>query len=250
METDKMENIPKELKLLNRKRNLKKGSINNKISVIKKQDLYTFEELKEKGEKKLNISTTLEELKNSIKIFDVDEKMNLEYLNKLENLNGEEAFNEFKKYMYSLQYEKRVEFINNHKTQILEIQKKYVPSFVFCQEIQLEKLFFELLKFILDEGGKDLSTIYTAFCTNFFIEALEFNIPLIYGNEELFYSYLINSFYNFFIINSEYPKIISANKEMNPNYIKIKKRKTSMIKKGKIVDENLGKYVGDNLIYD
>ena len=250
METDKMENISKELKLLNRKRNLKKGSINNKISVIKKQDLYTFEELKEKGEKKLNISTTLEELKNSIKIFDVDEKMNLEYLNKLENLNGEEAFNEFKKYMYSLQYEKRVEFINNHKTQILEIQKKYVPSFVFCQEIQLEKLFFELLKFILDEGGKDLSTIYTAFCTNFFIEALEFNIPLIYGNEELFYSYLINSFYNFFIINSEYPKIISANKEMNPNYIKIKKRKTSMIKKVKITEENPDNYEEDNLIND
>ena len=178
METDKMKNISKELKLLNRKRNLKKDSINNKISFINKQDLYTFEELKEKGQKKLNISTTLEELKNNIKIFDVDEKINIEYLNKLEKLNKEEAFNEFKKYMYSLQYEKRLDFIKDYKTQILEIQKKYDASFIFCQEIQLEKVFFELLKFILDEGGKDLSTIYTAFCTKFFIEALEFNIPL------------------------------------------------------------------------
>ena len=68
------------------------------------------------------------------------------------------------------------------------------------------------------------------FAKKFYVDTLEYKIPIIYGNDELFFAHLINSFYNFFIINKSYP-ILTLESKIDLSDIKIKKRESSMIMK-------------------
>ena len=228
----KIQKLSKDLQLLNKKRNSKnKSQDDNSLNEdIDKKDLLSFEELKKNAEISLNNAEGIEDLKNSISIYDVDEKLNLYYLKKFEKINKEKAFDEFCKYMYTIPFKERILYIKKYENQILNIQKKYNKDFIFIQSQELEKVFLDLVKFFIDNKNQNLSIFYYNFCTKFFIEALDFKIPLVFGNDELVFSYLINSFYNFFCINKDFPEF-DIDDNINLYSIKIKKRKASMIKK-------------------
>ena len=225
--------MEKEKKFLNKKRNLKNNSSNNNI----KKDLMTFKELKIKAKKMIKKAKTIQELKNCIKIYDVCEDINLQYLKSIYKIDIKECYNEFIKYQYTLAYNERVQFMKRYKKNLLKVQKKYSKDFIYCQEEKLENVFFNLLKYMIEENNLNLMNLYNKFCTTFYVETLAFNIPIIYGNSELFFSYLINAFYNFFIINKSYP-ILSLDDNININNIRIKKRKSSMIMKMKSIKKN------------
>ena len=102
--------LSKDLQLLNKKRNLKKKI--QDYNLLKegndKKDLLTFEELKKNAEISIKNSEGIEELKNSISIFDVDEQLNLYYLNKFEKIDERNTFNEFCKYMFTIPFKDRI----------------------------------------------------------------------------------------------------------------------------------------------
>ena len=226
--------LSKDLQLLNKKRNLLKKI--QDYNLLKegndKKDLLTFEELKKNAEISIKNSEGIEELKNSISIFDVDEQLNLYYLNKFEEIDERNTFNEFCKYMFTIPFKDRILYMKKYEKEIADIQKKYNADFIFVQDKELEKVFLDLLKFFVSNKNQGLSNVFYNFCTKYFIEAPDFNIPFIYGNDELIFSYLINSFYNFFCINKDFPEL-DIKENVNVYNIKIKKRKASMIKKVK-----------------
>ena len=120
--------LSKDLQLLNKKRNLQILYIyeepfnqyfkNKKLKKIQdynllkegndKKDLLTFEELKKNAEISIKNSEGIEELKNSISIFDVDEQLNLYYLNKFEEMDERNTFNEFCKNMLTIPFKDRI----------------------------------------------------------------------------------------------------------------------------------------------
>ena len=192
----------------------------------------TYKELKEKAQNKLNKAENLLDLKASLKFYDIDEKLNLIYLNKLYEINKGQAFKEFISKKYTLKYDDRLVFTQLFENEIINEQKKYGNEFVLCQNDKLENVFLNLLKYISKEKNLQLSDLYSQFCNKYYIDTPEFNIPFIYGNDELIFSYAINSFYNFFIINREYPIFKLENTGIiDINSAKIIKRKSSMLKK-------------------
>ena len=65
--------MEKEKQFLMKKRNLKNNSSNNYI----KKDLLTYNELKRKAKKNMRKAKSINELKNCMKIYDVNEDINL-----------------------------------------------------------------------------------------------------------------------------------------------------------------------------
>ena len=181
----KTKKLSKDLQLLNKKRNLKKKI--QDYNLLKegndKKDLLTFEELKKNAEISIKNSEGIEELKNSISIFDVDEQLNLYYLNKFEKMDERNTFNEFCKYMFTIPFKDRILYMKKYEKEIADIQKKYNADFIFVQDKELEKVFLDLLKFFDSNKNQGLSNVFYNFCTKYFIEAPDFNIPFIYGND-------------------------------------------------------------------
>lgn len=225
-----MEENKEIMKLLNKKRNLKKKS--NEEEKKNKIDLMTYMELKEKAKQSISSSKTLKDFKNSIKIFDVDEIINSNYLERVGAINNKKVFDEFLYFKYTLKYDERIRLMKKYQDEIKITyeQNNYNKNFVLIQEKKLEEVFLNLLRFIIEEKGINLKKLFEKFCNDFYVDTLNLNIPIIYGNDELFFAYIINTFYNFFILNKDYPKI-KRNTPIDINEIKIKKRKTSMIKK-------------------
>ena len=222
---------------LNKKR---KRDLLNNSTIINKIDLLTYSELKNKAKNNLEYLFNLNALKNTIKIFDVDENINSIIINKIININEQEGFNKFLEYQYTLSFNDRIKFIKKFEQFIKKIEKKYPKDFNLCQSIKLEEVFFNFLKFIVEKKEIDLPTLYLKFCNQYYIETLEYNIPIIYGNDELFFAHLINSFYNYFIINKDFPLQL-YNDNINLNDVKIKKNNNSMItniKKNEIIGES------------
>ena len=238
-----MSKLPKDIKFLNKKRNLKKETINYNLynEKIFKKNLKTYQELKEEAQTISNYAKNIKDMENCIKIYDVNEEINLKYLKTLVEIDNKKGFDEFIKYKYTLNYEERINFMDIFKENLSNVQKDYSDKFVFCQKDRLEKVFLALLKFLIEEEKIDLSKLFGKFCKEFYIETLEYKIPIIYGNDELFFAHLINSFYNYFIINKLYP-IFSLNINLDLNNIKIKKRKSSMVIKSKIKEEQSNKF--------
>ena len=74
----------------------------------------------------------------------------------------------------------------------------------------------------------NINILYNKFCTTYYVETLAFKIPIIYGNNELFFAHLINSFYNYFIINKSYP-ILTLDNDINSDNIIVIKRISNML---------------------
>lgn len=227
-----MSKTSKGIKFLNQKRNLKKETSNNNLykENINKKNLNSYEELM--GEAKIMIehATTIVDLEKCIKKYDVDENINLKYLTKIHDINEEKGFEEFMKYKYTLKYEDRDNLKKTYIENLLKVKSNYLENVAIYQEDKLEKVFFNLLKYIIEEKNLNLSQLFGSFCKEFYVDTLEYKIPIIYGNDELFFAHLINSFYNFFIINKSYP-ILTLESKIDLSNIKIKKRESSMIMK-------------------
>ena len=235
-----MSDINKEIKFLNRKRNLIKQPLNKNITNENniKKDLKTYEELKKKAKEMLLNANSIIDFENCINLYDVDEDINIKYLDSLEQIDKEKGFNEFIKYQYTINYNERIRLIEVYAEKIHSLydKKNYCKEFNLFQKEKLENVFFDLLKYIGEEKEKlDLNKLFLKLCKEFYIETVEYKIPIIYGNEELFFAHMINSIYNFFITNRSYPIFnpMSNMSNMDLNNIKIKKRKSSMITKVK-----------------
>ena len=114
--------MEKEKQFLMKKRNLKNNSSNNYI----KKDLLTYNDLKRKAKKNMRKAKSINELKNCMKIYDVNEDINLQILNSIHNIEINEAYNEFPKYQNSIPFKERIQFIQKYENQLLKVEKNMV----------------------------------------------------------------------------------------------------------------------------
>ena len=160
----------------------------NKINNTK--SLLSYEELKKRAKSCIKKKYDISNYKEAFKYYDVDPIINKEYLTLLNNIKDKNANNEFIRLMYTLNDVDRIEL-----SKALKIDYKGKNS---------EEIFNNILNLLISDKIN-----YKAFeqklKKDYYIEFSELKIPFYEGNNEYFYSGLVNQFYTYFIELSSQP---------------------------------------------
>ncbi len=85
----------------------------------------------------------------------------------------------------------------------------------------MKEVCINLIQCILNEKC-DLNKLYYLLWNNYYVNLELFNIPIYYGEEELFFANLISEIYQFFCVQKELPK----KQNLKKNSFSLKKEKT------------------------
>jgi len=148
---------------------------------------------------------TIEELKENLHLYDLNEKKNYEIILQIlenKNIDDKTKIENFNNIMYKLSFDDRIKLLNKYKTLFEkdEIQKNDM-SVILRQTKRLKEIFINIIKDILTSKPKEIIKL---FHTKYFVETQTSNIPFLEGNEEFIFANLINDIYDTFIIKSNH----------------------------------------------
>ena len=156
----------------------------------------TYLELKDSAYEIINKGKTIEIFLKAQEFYDIDPKINNDLL-LLELEQNYKHFNDhLEKYINTLTLSQRKNLIN-------EINKKKIKVNVVLNKKSNKDIYFEMVK-IAKEG--DLLKFHKSFMHNCTCEIDHFKIPLIYSDEELHYTFLLNHLYYNIIYKRNEPK--------------------------------------------
>ena len=163
-----------------------------------KRPLYSFIELKQKA---INIEKkSIDDYLFAFKYYDIDSEMNLNYLNLLKEKNGfdEKYIKEFLRLMYTLKYEDRIKLKNLLKIEIdnLKIKNFNLKDLNLLHNKTTKEIFIDILKLTLK--NYTFLEFENSLHNENFIEKQDFKCPFYEGNDEFFFSGIINQF-NFYL---------------------------------------------------
>ncbi len=152
-----------------------------------KKEVLLPRELLAKAKEQLNKNPSASELLESMKIYDINDQINFNYLKSCGKINSENY-----KYIYTLNYNNRKKIMKQYKidSQILNKSSKII--------------FFEFLLFLINIFEPNDKTSKSKL-KNYNLKYFEkFIIPISEGTKELKYYYFISIIYNWFQNEAEY----------------------------------------------
>ena len=150
-----------------------------------REEAKTYLELKDAAYTIIKKEKTIENLLKAQKFYDIDPTINNDLLLLELNQNYEFFNDHLEKYVNTLTLFQR-------KNLIREINKKKIKVNVILNTKSNKDIYLEMIK-IAKEGN--LKKFHKIFINNCTCEIIHFKIPLIYGDEELYYSFLLNHLY-------------------------------------------------------
>ena len=150
-----------------------------------REEAKTYLELKDAAYTIIKKEKTIENLLKAQEFYDIDPTINNDLLLLELNQNYEFFNDHLEKYVNTLTLFQR-------KNLIREINKKKIKVNVILNTKSNKDIYLEMIK-IAKEGN--LKKFHKIFINNCTCEIIHFKIPLIYGDEELYYSFLLNHLY-------------------------------------------------------